>query len=439
MEALPISDPQGADEAMLDNLLRETFTYFIREVNVKNGLIADKTQKDSPCSIAAVGLGLSCYIVGEKKGLITHWQAVDKTLTILRFFTVGHQGIESDAMGYKGFYYHFLDMETGKRAWNCELSTVDTAFFIAGVLTAASYFAGDTKEETEIRELADNLYRRIDWTWALNGSVTVCHGWKSESGFLPYYWDTDYSEALLLYILALGSPTFPIPKEGYEKWTSTFAKKKLFNKEYLYAGPLFIHQLSHIWIDFKGIEDDFNRKAGIDYFENSCRATHVQQQYAIKNSHGFSHYGKNCWGFTASDGPGNSKMIIDGRKRIFYDYIARGIPYGPDDGTVSPWAVVASLPFAPEIVIDTIRHAIEQLNLKKPAWYGFNASFNPTYPTKSENPNGWVSPYKFGLNEGPIILMIENFNSALIWNITKKCPYIISGLKKAGFRGGWLG
>ena len=212
----------------------------------------------------------------------------------------------------------------------------------------------------------------------------------------------------------------------------------MFTTEYLFAGPLFIHQLSHIWIDFKGIEDDFNRKAGIDYFENSRRATCVQQQYAIENSHGFAHYGKNCWGFTASDGPGNSTMIIDGRKRVFYDYIARGIPYGPDDGTVSPWAVVASLPFAPEIVIDTIRHAIERLNLKKPGWYGFNASFNPTYPTKPENPNGWVSPYKFGLNEGPIILMIENFRSALIWNITKNCPYIIRGLQKAGFKGGWL-
>jgi hypothetical protein len=434
IEQLPVINPQGTDKEMLDSLLQETFSHFLNEVNVNTGLITDKTMPGSPSSVAVIGLGLCCYIVGVNRGLITKADAIQKTLVILRFFSAGHQGTEPDAMGYKGFYYHFLDMETGKRAWTCELSTVDTAFFIAGVLTAAGYFTADSQDELEIRTLADQVYRRIDWTWALNGTANICHGWNAESGFLPYYWKDDYSEAHLLYIFALGSPTFAIGKEGYDQWTATFKWETIYGIAHLYSGPLFIHQLSQIWIDFRGIRDEFNRKTGIDYFENSRRATYVQQQYAIENSHHFAHYSKNCWGFTASDGPGNQTVIIGDQQRTFYDYISRGAPFGPDDGTVSPWAVVASLPFAPEIVIETIRHAIERLHLKSHQQYGFNASFNPTYPEKSRNSNGWVSPWIFGLNQGPTILMIENYDSGLIWQIAKNCPYIEKGLQKAGFR-----
>ena len=385
-----------------------------------------------------MGLGLSTYIVGVERGLISRGEAIKKTLTILRYFYSGPQGPETDAMGYKGFYYHFIDMQTGRRAWKCELSTADTAFFIAGALTAAGYFTGENKEEAEIRQLAENLYQRVDWVWALNGKATVCHGWKPESGFLPYYWDYRYSEALLLYTLALGSPTFTIGREGYRVWTSTFEWIKVYDMEYIYAGPLFIHQLSHIWVDFRGIHDDVNRKYGIDYFENSRRATHIQQQYAIQNPMGFEHYSKNNWGFTASDGPGSGRLKIKGIQRVFYDYIARGAPFGPDDGTISPWAVVASLPFAHEIVLATMRHAIERLVSKNRGKSGFDASFNPAYLKKGSNPHGWISPWKFGLNEGPIILMIENFQSGLIWKIIKQCPYIIKGLRHAGFRDGWL-
>ena len=437
-EELPRSEPQGTDSEMLASLLSETFSYFVKEVNNENGLIADKTQPGSPCSIAVVGLGLTSYVVAVKRGLLYRLDAIKKVLTVLRFFEKGHQGTEPDAMGYKGFYYHFLDMQTGRRAWKSELSTIDTTFFIAGVLSAAGYFMEDNSEEKELRDIADYLYRRIDWVWALNGKANICHGWKPTSGFLKYYWDCDYSEAMLMYILAMGSPTFSIGKEGYEKWVATFQWKTIYDTDHLYAGPLFIHQLSHIWIDFKGIQDDFNRDKGIDYFENSRRATYVQRQYAIENQHGFAQYNENCWGFTASDGPGRSRRMIKGKQFKFYGYIARGAPFGPDDGTVSPWAVVASIPFAPEIVISTIRHAIERLNLKHHTWEGFDASFNPTYPDRTKGAHGWVSPWKFGLNQGPIILMIENHESALVWNITKQNPYIIDGLRKAGFRGGWL-
>ena len=427
-----------SDKEMLDRLLCETFPYFLTQTNSVNGLIADKNQPGSPSSIAVVGFGLCTYISGVERGLLSKAEAIRKILATLRFFYQGEQGTAGDAMGHKGFFYHFLDMETGKRAWKSELSSVDTAFFIAGALTAAQYFKGDDSEEQEIRNLADLLYRRVDWCWMQNGTSTLCHGWKPRSGFLRFHWDTGYSEALLLYILAMGSPTFPISQKGYRDWISTFEWVKIFETHYLHAAPLFIHQFSHLWLDFRGIRDDFNREKDFDYFENSRKATHIQRQYAIENKAGFPHYNKYCWGFTASDGPGPAIRKIDGQKKIFYDYVARGVPHGPDDGTVSPWAVVASLPFAPEIVVETIRHAIGRQEGKKTQPFSFDASFNPIFPSKNGKDNGWISPWKFGLNEGPIILMIENYQTGLIWELAKKCPYIINGLHLAGFRGGWL-
>ncbi|MBS1689348.1 MAG: hypothetical protein JSS96_11525 [Bacteroidetes bacterium] len=435
---LPLSNPQGTDEEMLLRLQQETFAYFIKEVNPDNGLVADKTEPGAPCSIAAVGFAISSYIVGIERGFMTREDGISRILTVLRFFANSHHGPEPDATGYKGLYYHFLDMKTGKRAWQSELSTIDTAFLIAGILTAANYFTGDSKEEQEIRDLGDAMYKRVDWQWALNNGTTLSHGWKPESGFLPYRWNYGYSEALLLYILALSSPTHPIGKEGYDEWQSTFEWKKVYDIEYLYAGPLFIHQFSHIWLDFRGIHDDFNRKHSTDYFENSHRATRVQQQYAIENPKRFPRYGKNVWGFTASDGPGPATLEVNGELRQFYNYTARGCPFGPDDGTVSPWAIVASLPFAPDIVLDTLRHFIERLNLMRRSDNGLYASFNTLYPERNSHMHGWVSPWRFGINQGPIVLMIENFQSELIWNIIKKCPHIKEGLRRAGFKGGWL-
>ncbi len=438
LENLPVTDPQGTDEDMLDKLQRETFDYFLNEVNPVTGLVADKTEPGFPSSIAVTGMAITTYIVGVEIKLLPRKKAIERILKILRFFYDSQQGKQASATGYKGFYYHFLKMNNGEREWNCELSTIDTSLFIAGALCAAGYFKRKNREEAEIRDLADKLYRRIDWQWAMNNGDTICHGWKPRSGFLPYRWDENYSEAIIMYILALGSPTFPIKPGSYKKWTDTFNVTKVYNSSYLYAGPLFIHQFSHMWIDFRGIHDAFNKKAGFDYFENSRRATYIHRQYAIENKLHFEHYGKYCWGLTASDGPGKKNLKIDGKKRVFYNYIARGAPYGPDDGTVSPWAVVASLPFAPEIVIETIRHAIEKLNLKPHRLYGFDASFNPTFPEKITNPHGWVSPWRFGLNQGPIVIMIENYKTELIWNIMKQCPYLIKGLRIAGFGDGWL-
>jgi len=433
--AIPGDPP--IDPAELETLQRETFGYFVKEANPSNGLIADKTQPGAPSSIAAVGLALSSYPVGVVRGFMSRADAVQRTLATLRFFDASVQGTEADATGYKGFYYHFLDMRSGRRAWECELSTIDTAFLLAGMLAAAAFFLDDTDDEREIRELGDKLYRRADWQWAQDGGVTVRQGWRPESGFLSYRWQ-GYDEAMFLYLLGLGSPTFPLPRESYAEWTSTYQWRRIYGYELVYSGPLFTHQISHLWVDLRGLRDEYMRGKDSDYFENSRRATYVQQRYAIDNPRGFSDYGETCWGITASDGPGPDTLEIGGRQRRFFDYLARGVPEGPDDGTIAPWAVVASLPFAPEIVLPTLNYFVNHVDLKTEDRLGFKATFNPTHPDRSKNPFGWVSPWQFGLNQGPIVLMIENYRSGLPWRLMRSSPYVTCGLRRAGFTGGWL-
>ena len=434
----PNMNHKTQDDDTLNKLQRDTFDYFLKETNPLNGMVIDKTAPNWPSSIAATGLALACYPVGVERGFMTRAAAVEQTLATLRFFWNSPQGPEADATGFKGFYYHFLDMQTGRRAWQCELSTIDTAFLLAGALTTVTYFDKPSAEEGEIRSLGDALYQRADWQWAQNQGATVTHGWKPESGFIKYRWE-GYDEALLLYIMGLGSPTHPLPDESYAAWAATYQWEQYYGQDYLYAGPLFTHQLSHIWIDFRGIQDPYMRDKGIDYFENSRRATYVQQQYAIRNPLRFKDYGIHCWGITASEGPGPATIKLSGIDRQFFDYVGRGVPFGPDDGTLAPWALVASLPFAPEIVLPALEYCIYQAKLTEFNSYGFKASFNPSHPGNPGNPYGcWVSPWHFGLNQGPIILMIENYRSGFLWELMKNCPYLINGLKKAGFKNGWL-
>lgn len=424
-----------SDRKYLDKLQRDTFSFFWKEANPRNGLVPDNTAKGAPSSIAAVGLGLAAYTVGVERGFITRRQGVERTLTTLRFFAFSPQGPEADATGHKGFYYHFLDMRTGRRVWRSELSTIDTAILLAGALAAAAYFDGQSANERGIRELADELYRRADWPWAQNGGHTVSHGWRPERGFIRYRWE-GYNEGLLLYVLGLGSPTHPLPEASYPAWAASYAWKKVYGYEYLYAAPLFIHQLSHIWIDFRGIRDAYMRGRGIDYFENSRRATYVQQRYAIRNPKRFRGYGELTWGLTAGDGPGPGRRRINGVERRFHAYAARGVPYGPDDGTLAPWAVVASLPFAPEIVLPTLRHFDEAFP-QMVSHYGFKCSFNPTFPARAVRA-GWIAHGYYGLDQGPIVLMIENHRSDFLWRLMRGCPYFVRGLRRAGFAGGWL-
>ena len=428
--------PDTFDERSLLKLQENTFGYYVRETNPANGMVPDSTRKGSPASIAAIGLGLAAYPVAIERGYVSRAEAIDRVLTTLRFFWKSPQAATSEATGYKGFFYHYLDMETGLRTNRSELSTIDTTYVLAGALTCRAYFDRDTDEEREVRDLADELYARTDWQWALNEGDTVAHAWKPEREFSRYRWE-GYSEALILYVLALASPTYPISPDSYRAFASTYRWKKLYGYEFLYAGPLFIHQLSHIWIDFRRIQDDYMRRKGIDYFENSRRATYVQQQYAIRNPRKFRGYNEHSWGITASDGPGPATRRVDGVARKFFDYCARGVPHGPDDGTLAPWGVVASLPFSPEIVLPTIAY----LDEKYPyiiSKYGFRCSYNPTFSDEDKAGQGWIAQGYYGLDQGPIVMMIENHLSGLLWTLMRSCPYIEAGLRRAGFEGGWL-
>jgi hypothetical protein len=425
----PVRPPVSAD--LLD-LQRHTFGYFVHEANPANGLVRDNTRYSSPSSIAAVGLGLACWPVAVERGIVTRDEAAQRVLATLRFFEESEKSEEPTATGFRGFFYHFLDLETGRRRYGCELSTMDTAILLAGALTASEYFAGADAREREIRRLADSLYRSAEWEWMLDGERTLRHGWTPEGGFLPFRWE-GYSEALLLYVLALGSPTHPVPAASYAAWRATYAWRRVYGYDYLYGGPLFMHQLSHLWIDFRGLSDDFVRERGIDYFENSRRATLAQRRYAARNPRRFRGYSENAWGITASDGPGPAVRRIGGRTRRFYDYCARGVPEGPDDGTLSPWAVVASLPFAPDEVLSTIGAILAKYPAVR-SRYGLLCSFNPTYGGS----DGWISKGYYGLDQGPVVIMIENFATGFVWDLMRRCRPLVEGLRRAGFRGGWI-
>lgn len=426
-------------ETRFDHLQEKAFAYFLAETNPVNGLVRDKDAGGWPASIAATGLALACYPVAVERGWMSHAEAIERTLATLNFFDASVQGEQADASGHRGFYYHFLDMYSGRRAWNCEVSTIDSAFLFAGMLTAAAYFNDDTPAQRRIRELAQALYERADWQWAQTADGTIGHGWTPENDSIAHRWQ-GYNEGLLLYVLALGAPTHGLPASAFTAWTRSYEWKRIYDIEYLYCGPLFTHQLSHAWIDFRGIRDSYMRGKGLDYFENSRRASLVQQRYAIDNPQGFDGYCGHCWGITASDGPGPSVRQINGVRRRFYDYIGRGAPYGIDDGTLSPWAVVASLPFAPDIVLPTLHHFMQTMHLHDQHRFGFKASFNQTFVDRSSGQavKGWVSRCDFGINLGPIVLMVENHRSGLTWQLMQSCPAIVDGLRKAGFVGGWL-
>ena len=429
-----VEPPTESDDDLLDGFQRSAFNYFVEHYNPENGLVADTSRVGAPASIAVVGFALSAYPVGVERGWMTRAEAAARVLTTLRFFGDSEQSETPGATGFKGFFYHFLDMTSGRRVWRSELSLIDTTLLLAGMLTASVYFAEDTPQETEIRRRVDAIYRRVDWQWASVAGGTAWQGWKPESGFLHYGWE-GYSEGTILYVLGLASPSHPLTAESYRAWTATYQWEDIYGYEFLYAGPLFIHQFSHAWIDFDGIRDQFMREKGSDYFENSARATRVQREYARRNPYGFTAYGQDCWALTASDGPGFETLQVEGRERRFQGYVARGVPYGPDDGTISPCAALASLPFAPELALSCARHVgarypevIRKGRLPN--------SFNPSWP--GEGPGGWISPDDFGLDQGILVLMIENHRSRLIWTLMRKCPCIAAGLRLAGFRGGWL-
>lgn len=434
-----------ATDRFLDDVQSRAFRFFWDTTNPANGLARDRFPTPSFASMAAVGFALTAYPIGASRGFVSRQAAAERTLATLRFLANAPQGGAPTGMtGHKGFFYHFVDMERGARFETTELSTVDTALLLGGMLFAQGYF--DRPDELEIRELVEKIYARVDWRWSQKRPPTVALGWSPEKGHLPYDWIA-YSEAMLVYILALGSPSHSLGPDSWKAWSAGLPKAWGTDEgfELVRFGPLFGHQYSHIWVDFRGIQDDFMRSKGLDYFENSRRATLAQYAYAKRNPMGWTGYGPRLWGLTACDGPADVTVEMQGRSRTFRSYSARG-PGDFDDGTIAPTAVGGAVPFAPELCIDALMAMRADHGDNLYQQYGFldslNPSLPPTVPLKHGRHvpgRGWYDGDYLGIDQGPILAMIENHRSGLVWDVMRQSPHIRRGLQRAGFAGGWLG
>jgi hypothetical protein len=437
------------DDELLDDLEQRTFLWFWETTNPANGLAPDRGPPPSFSSVAAVGFALTAYPIGAERGYITRAQAAARTRTTLQFLRDLPQGTAaSGTAGHRGFFYHFIDLHTGLRvASDVELSSIDTAWLMMGVLFCQAYFDRGDADEVAIRALADELYRRVEWDWMVVRAPRLCMGWSPSSGFLPYDY-TGYNEAMALYLLALGSPTHPISDAAWASYTSTYAWANFQGQEHVNFGPLFGHQYSHAWIDFRGIADAFMRGKGIDYHENSRRAAYVQRAYAIANPGSWTGYDADVWGLTACDGPADVSLTLGGRQRRFYAYTARGAAsnYLVDDGTIAPTAAASSIAFAPEIAIPAIRALRTRYGDAVYGAHGFVDAFNPTFTATNVALAGgrvvaglgWFDTQHLGIDQGPILLLLENHRSGFVWRAMQRSPYLAAGLQRAGFTGGWL-
>jgi hypothetical protein len=438
--------PPAGDEALLDDLERRTFDFFWRTTDPRTGLVPDRYPTPSFSSIAAVGFGLTAYAIGVERGYVTRAEARARVLATLRFFRDAPQGeAAAGVTGHRGFYYHFLDMATGHRFRDTELSSVDTALLLAGVLFSREYFSGADAEETELRTIADGLLDRVDWKWMQARGEAIAMGWKPESGFLEYDW-IGYNEAMIVILLALGSPSHAVEPTAWGAWSARYEAgwAAPYGEPHLAFPPLFGHQYSHVWVDFRGIRDAYMAGKGIDYFENSRRATRAQRAYAIANPGGWVGYGEGAWGLTACDGPGDMKLEVGGAQKEFRGYSARGLA-SYDDGTIAPTGMVSSLPFAPEIVLPGIRELRKRYGAQIYREYGFLDAFNPSFPSTARPTTGsvvpgagWVDVDYLGIDQGPIIAMIENHRTGLVWKVMRGSAYLRRALERAGFTGGWL-
>jgi hypothetical protein len=440
------ADAPASGEAALDALQERTFRWFWDLADSSTGLVPDRAPTRSFASVAATGFGLTAYPIGAEHGWVTREAARRRVLDTLRFLWTAPEGESRTACTvHQGFFYHFLHPGTGLRFEKVELSTVDTALLLAGALFCGSYFDEASAEEDSIRALADSLYARADWIWASPRPPAIGHGWTPEDGFLEYDW-RGYNEAMIVYLLALGSPTHPVPPEAWTAWTSTYRWGEFHGRTHLGFAPLFGHQYTHVWVDFRGIRDAFMREHDCDYFENSRRAAYAQQAYAIANPQGWSGYGADLWGLSACDGPIDGSAKIEGKRREFHTYWARGASFTEvqDDGTICPSAVAGSIAFAPEIVLPTLarlraygEHAFNR--------YGFVDALNPTFKLQVPVYHGYVVPSvgwfdsdQLGIDQGPIVAMIENHRTGLVWRTMRTNPHVVRGLRRAGFTGGWL-
>ena len=465
LPAQPAQSPPAVSnvDAFSEDLTRRTFDYFWDTTERQRCLAPDRWPSNPSSSIAATGFALTAFGIGAERGYVTREEAAQRTRDCLAFYWNAPQGPQPTGVsGYKGFFYHFLKNDDGTRYRTTELSTVDTALLLGGVLFAQSYYDRDTPAEREIRDLAEKIYRRVDWTFVkrdltgtsaknLQNSHAITMGWRPEKGFETHDW-VGYNEGMLVYVLALGSPTHPVGKDAWDKgWAANLEKDwgTYYGQQHLQFEPLFGHQYSHVWVDFRGIQDEFMRGKGIDYFENSRRATLSQRAYGAANPNKWVGYSGALWGWTASDGPGGHRnLVVNGRPRRFMGYSARGVSAERvvDDGTIVPTAAGGSIPFAPEVTIPALMNMKAKYGDQLYARYGFKDSFNPSFtfanlPSRSGTVDpqvGWIARDHLGIDQGPILSMMENHRSGLVWRVMRKNPHIREGLKRIGFSGGWL-
>jgi hypothetical protein len=407
------SSAQISTEALLDTIQHTAFNFFWQEANPSNGLIRDRGPGNAPSSIASVGFGLSAICIGVDHGWVTRAAARDRVLTTLTTFWTGPQGGgTSGYIGRWGLFYHFLDMNDATRTWTCELSTIDTGLLLAGIIDARQYFNGSDSMETRIRALADSIYYRMNWDLMRNFNPGIMLGWHPETGFIRAQW-IGYNEATIMYILALGSPTYPVDYTAWQTWTQGYQPGAYYGYSYIIFPPLFGHQYSHCWIDFRAINEPYMAQHGLTYFENSRRATLAQRAYSIANPGRHAGYSDSLWGITASDTPTG--------------YRARGAPPPEnDDGTITPTAPISSIPFAPDECIRVARNMWN--NYRSQLWlhpYGFRDAFNLNV--------NWWDPWIIGIDQGPMIIMIENYRTGRVWQRFMSNPDVQRGLQRAGF------
>ena len=469
MPAAETPEPSAEVATFSEDLSRRTFDYFWQTTDTERCLAPDRWPSNPFSSIAATGFALTAYGIGAERGYVSRSEAAARTRDCLRFYWTAPQGPQTSGVtGHKGFFYHFLKNEDGTRRGNTELSTVDTSLLLGGVLFAQSYFDRAAPVEAEIRDLAERIYRRVDWTFVQRENSTIpsgnggsgkaiAMGWYperrgGEGDFGTHDW-VGYNEGMLVYILAAGSPTHPVTKEAWDTgWAANLEKDwgTFYGYEHLQFEPLFGHQYSHVWVDFRGIHDEFMACKGIDYFENSRRATLSQRAYGIDNPNAWVGYSGDLWGWTASDGPtaAANGRVVNGKPREFMAYSARGASSHRvvDDGTIVPTAAGGSIPFAPEVTIPALIEMRRAYGDTLYTRYGFKDAFNPSYTFVDAGSRsgtidpvkGWVANDHLGIDQGPILAMMENHRTGLVWRTMRKNPHIRRGLERLGFTGGWL-
>jgi hypothetical protein len=397
--APPQSNVAPEDDQFLEELEHASFLFFWEQANPETGLIKDRcnvraNDKGIVASIASMGFGLTAICIADRRGYISHTEARGRVLQTLSF-------LSRKLPTHRGFYYHFANMNTGERVWDSEVSSVDTSILLCGVLTCGQYF-----EDKDIRELAESIFNRVDWTWLSEDTSLISHGWTPEVGFISSRWDL-YSEMMMIYLLGMGSATFPLPKESWTAW-----KRTVFEYDGLrYIGsfaPLFVHQYSQAWFDFRNKRDKY-----ADYFQNSVIATDAHRRFCLDLNVQFSDYSNALWGITASDSA--------------QGYVAWGGPpaMGPIDGTIVPSATGGSLPFQPSSTLRVLRTIHDHY---PKAWcrYGFVEAFNPL--------TDWYDTDVIGIDTGITMLMAENLRTGFVWETFMKSPDAQRGMDLAEFK-----